>query len=65
MTYQRKTRDRFIIQGRYPGPHGWEDENEEDNRADARRSLREYRANGPGLYRLVKRRERITPQAPT
>ncbi len=50
-----KTRSVYIIQGNY-GYHGWEDENEEDNFVDARRSLKEYRENGPGLYRLIRRR---------
>lgn len=57
MTYQRKTKDVYIIQGNYG--HGWEDENTEDTRADGKRSLQEYRSNGPGLYRMVKRREKI------
>jgi len=50
-----KTRLAFIVQGNY-GQHGWEDENEECNRVDARRSLKEYRDNGPGAYRLIRRR---------
>ncbi len=62
MPYQRKTRDVFVIQGNYG--QGWEDENEETTREDARRSLREYRENGPGQYRRITRRERIEqPQA--
>lgn len=58
----RTTRDVFVIQGNYG--YGWEDENEEDNRTDGKRSLREYRANGPGAYRMVHRLERIQPSVP-
>lgn len=57
MAYQRKTRDIYIIQGNYG--MGWEDENQEETRQDGKRSLSEYRDNGPGQYRMVKRRERI------
>jgi hypothetical protein len=53
----RVTRDEYIVQGNYG--HGWEDENTETTWPDARRSLREYRENGPGLYRLITRRVRI------
>lgn len=44
----------FIIQGNYG--YGWDDENTELNVKDARRSLREYRENGSGQYRLIRRR---------
>lgn len=47
----------WIVQGRYP-EHGvttWEDENAELNEKDGNRSLREYRENGPGEYRLIAR----------
>ena len=57
MSYTRKTKDVFVIQGNYGT--GWDDENEEDTRIAARRSLKEYRDNGPGEYRLIKRREKI------
>jgi hypothetical protein len=53
-------RNAFIVQGNY-GCHGWEDENEEETRADALRSLREYRENGPGAYRLIVRRVEVSP----
>lgn len=49
-----KTHIEFIIQGNYG--QGWEDENTELTREDAKRSLREYRENGPGAYRLIRRR---------
>src|SRR5574337_686487 len=48
------TRREYEIQGNYGS--GWETENTETTYADARRSLREYRENGPGQYRIVTRR---------
>ncbi len=39
MAYQRKTRDRWDIETNYG--YGWEVENSEYTRADAKRSLRE------------------------
>lgn len=44
----------YVIQGNYG--HGWEDEHAETTLADACRSLKEYRANGPGIYRRITRR---------
>ncbi len=49
-----KTKLVYVVQGNYG--YGWDDENEEDNWTDAKRSIREYRENGPGSYRLIKRR---------
>lgn len=43
MGYQRKTRDRWDIETNYG--YGWEVENSEYTREDARRSFREYREN--------------------
>lgn len=51
-----KTKLVYVVQGNYGYGHGWEDENEEDNWPDAKRSIKEYRENGPGSYRLIKRR---------
>lgn len=48
------TRTEYVVQGNYG--YGWEDENCEETYEDARRSLREYRENGPGAYRLITRR---------
>lgn len=49
-----KTKIEYVIQGHYGR---WEDENYEDNRVDARRSLKEYRENMPQYaHRLIKRR---------
>ena len=50
---QRRTVTEWVIQGDYG--HGWEDENFEVTHRDAKRSLKEYRENGSGCYRLVKR----------
>ena len=55
--YKRKTYDKWIIQGNYG--YGWDDENTELTYRDARRSIKEYRENGSGNYRLVKRRVKI------
>lgn len=44
-----------IVQGNY-GYHGWEDECSEETRKEARQRLREYLENGPGRYRLIRRR---------
>lgn len=59
MAYQRKTRDRWDIMTNYG--YGWECENSEYTRADAIRSLMEYRENSYGRYqvKLEKHRERI------
>ena len=59
MAYQRKIRDRWDIMTNYG--YGWECENSEYTREDARRSLREYRENSYGRYevRLEKHREKI------
>lgn len=48
----------YVVQGRYPawGSRKWDDENEEETRKAGEQSLREYRANGQGEYRLIKRR---------
>ncbi len=56
MKKQNKFRTEFIVQGNYGYGHGWEDENCEESWKEGLRSLREYRANGPGSYRLIRRR---------
>ncbi len=65
MAYQRKTRDRWDIETNYG--YGWEVENSEYTREDARRSLREYRENlqdyGKCSVRMIKRRERLEETA--
>ena len=61
MAYKRKTRDRWDIETNYG--YGWEVENSEYTRKDAKRSLQEYRENlqayGKCDVRLVKHRERL------
>ncbi len=65
MAYQRKTRDRWDIETNYG--YGWEVENSEYTRKDARRSLREYRENlqayGKCEVRMTKHRERLEASA--
>lgn len=61
MTYTRKTRDLFVVQGYYGAQYGWEDVHAEYSRAEARERLKEYRANEPQYaHRLVTKRERIS-----
>jgi len=59
MAYQRKTIDRWDIMTNWG--YGWECENSEYTREDARRSLKEYRESYAGIasVRLEKHRERI------
>ena len=54
ITIRPATKLEFVIQGNYG--QGWEDENCEANQKDGKRSLKEYRDNGPGAYRLIRRR---------
>ena len=58
MSYQRKTRDYWEIQGNCG--YGFECENTETTLKDARRSVKEYRDNVNYPIRIVKKRERIT-----
>jgi hypothetical protein len=50
MTYQRKTRDEFELQGNYG--HGWECLTTEDTLAECWVRLREYRDNEGGEYQI-------------
>ena len=60
MTYQRKTRDVYDVEGNYGYGDGWEAVTAEDNRKEARERLKEYRENEPGTpFRIKKHRERI------
>ncbi len=53
--YVRKTHDEYDIEGLYYGE--WSVECTEDNVADAKRTLREYRENCPGTaFRIKKHR---------
>lgn len=47
----------YVLQGRYEGPHGWEDLGASESWREIRRERREYRENEGGDYRIVQRRE--------
>ena len=57
--YVPQTRLVYVVQGKYPGPHGWEDECIEDTRRECKQTLKEYRENSPYPVRFIKRRIRI------
>ncbi len=60
MSYQRKTRDIFTLQGNYGPPHGWEDLTAEETRSEIKERAKEYRENEPGTpLRIRCKRERI------
>lgn len=61
MSYTRKTRDEYELQGDYG--QGWECLTTEDTRSEARARLREYAANEGGSYRIKARRVRIAQEA--
>ena len=54
---QRKTVDRWDIMTNYGT--GWECENSELTKEDAKRSLKEYRENIRGAVKLEKHREKV------
>lgn len=55
--YKRKTRDRWDLMSNYG--YGWECECSDYTYAEAKRTLKEYRENGKGAYKLEKHREKI------
>ena len=55
--YKRKTRDRWDLMANYG--YGWECECSDYTYAEAKQTLKEYRENGNGNYRLEKHRENI------
>ena len=55
--YERKTRDRWDLMSNYG--YGWECECSDYTYAEARQTLKEYRENGNGNYRIEKHREKI------
>lgn len=59
MAYKRTTKDRWDIMTNWG--YGWECENTEYTREDARRSFKEYRDNlaGRAEVRLEKHREKL------
>lgn len=56
MAYIRKTVDRWDIMSNYG--YGWECECSESTFKEAKQTLKEYRENGDGCYRLEKHREK-------
>lgn len=60
MTYKRKTRDVFEIQGNYGHGHGYETVTTELTWKDAMSTIHTYKENEPGIpFRIKKVRERI------
>lgn len=54
-----KYRYLHVLQGRYPGPHGWEDICQSEDRKEIRADRKSYRDNAPEyVYRIISRRER-------
>ena len=51
MTYQRKTKDVFEIQGYYGSQYGWECVTTEETWKEAMTNLRLYRENEPYSFR--------------
>lgn len=60
MSYQRKTVDRWDIMANYGDGSGWFCECSEYTYKEARQTIKEYRENGGGVYRLEKHREPIS-----
>lgn len=57
-----KTPIYHIVQGNYGYGHGWEDLTAEDTESEAKKRLREYRENEPGVsHRLIRRRLKRHP----
>lgn len=63
MTYTRKTKDEWYIEGYYNHEYGWEEVFCADNRAEAISVLKDYLKNEPYDFRLVKKRTRVTNQS--
>lgn len=54
MSYKRKTKDVYEIQGYYGHGHGWETLTTEDTRKEAREMLRCYNENEPQYPHRIK-----------
>lgn len=53
----RATVPEYVVQSNYAHGHGWEDVAPEDSMREAKKRLKEYRANAPEFsYRLITRR---------
>jgi len=61
MSYTRKTRDEYELQGNYG--QGWECLTTEATFREAKERRREYVENEGGSYRIKARRVRITEEA--
>jgi hypothetical protein len=48
----------YVLQGHYGGGTGWEDLTADDSWSGIRQSLRDYRDNATGRYRIITRRTR-------
>lgn len=59
MTYKRKTRDTWEIQGYYSGQYGWECVYTATSFSEAKSIVKDYRNNEPYPFRIVYKRERI------
>ena len=46
----------YIVQGKYPGPHGWEDLTAENTLQEAHAQRRVYDANDSAPHRVITRR---------
>jgi hypothetical protein len=57
MSYIRKTKDLWILQGYYGYGHGYEDLCYEESRKEILLRLREYKENEKGDYRVICKRE--------
>ncbi len=60
MTYTRKTRDYWAVEGNYGYGDGWEEVTAEETWKEIKDRLREYRENERGVpFRARKHREKI------
>lgn len=48
----------WILQGEYPGGHGWEDLDASEVRSEVVTNLANYQRSGLGVYRIIRRRQR-------
>jgi len=47
----------YVLQGNYGYGHGFEDLSSSESRRETRETLKEYRENEGGNYRIIQRRE--------
>ena len=53
---EQKTKDLWVLQGKYGYGDGWEDLTAEESHSEIRQRLREYRENEPGTSLRIRRR---------